>query len=61
MTPNELIDSIVSRLPPYLWHVDDETWREVVEPVIVTLRTLPGPTRPRQQVWRVHCTVLAKD
>lgn len=58
-TPAQLIESITSKLPPYLWHVPDETWREVVEPVLADLRALAEPDRPRPQVWRSLRTVLA--
>lgn len=57
-TPAQLIESIATKLPPYLWHASDETWRDVVEPVLADLRSLPEPDRPRPQVWRSLRTVL---
>ncbi|MFB7664931.1 class I SAM-dependent methyltransferase [Kitasatospora sp. NPDC056138] len=59
-SPRELHDSLARRLPPYLWDVDAQTWRTVVEPVLAELLALPDPDRPRPQVWRMRRTVLAK-
>ncbi|XVQ82884.1 class I SAM-dependent methyltransferase [Microbispora siamensis] len=59
-SPAELAESIERRVPPYLWHVPDDVWRDVVVPVVAGLRALPDPDRPRVQTWRSMCTVLEK-
>jgi SAM-dependent methyltransferase len=59
-TPTVEADAIENRVYSSLFDVDDETWRDVVIPVIDALRSLPDPDRPRQRhnrhpllVWRV--------
>jgi hypothetical protein len=59
-SPNELADSIASKLWSYLWLLDEPTWQDTVAPVIAALRALPDPDRPRRQTARMRLTVLAK-
>jgi SAM-dependent methyltransferase len=59
-TPAALIRSIEDRVPPYLWDVDDRTWKRVVEPVLAELRALPDQHVARAHRWRSECTVLRK-
>ena len=59
-TPNELADTIATKLWSYLWLVDEPTWRDTIDPVIAALRALPDADRPRRQTARMRLTVLAK-
>jgi SAM-dependent methyltransferase len=56
-SPNATADSIVNRLWSYLWDVDDEEWRDVVEPVVARLRGLPDTDRPRP--YRISSRLVA--
>jgi SAM-dependent methyltransferase len=60
-SPDEFAAGLAARAWPYLWAVDDDTWRSVVEPVIAALRRLPGPDRPRHQVWRASLSVFGRE
>jgi hypothetical protein len=59
-SPNELADTIATKLWSYLWLVDEATWHDTVAPAIAALRALPDPDRPRRQTARMRLTVLAK-
>src|SRR5262245_8586824 len=48
VTPNGNADRIERRVFSALWDVDDGTWESTVVPVIVALRALPDPDRPRR-------------
>lgn len=59
-SPAEEIANIEDRIYSSLFDVDDATWAAVVEPVLVRLRALPDPDRPRDRrnrhpllVWEV--------
>jgi SAM-dependent methyltransferase len=54
-SPAAEADSIERRLWSFLWDIDEETWRELVEPTVAQLRALPDPDRPRSDVS--HCQV----
>jgi SAM-dependent methyltransferase len=54
-SPAAVVDIIERRLWSSLWDMDEETWREVVEPGVARLRALPDPDRPRADVS--HCQV----
>ncbi|NUR60582.1 MAG: class I SAM-dependent methyltransferase [Catenulispora sp.] len=58
--PAAFVDMVATRQPPFLWHVPDEDWQRVVEPVLAALRTLPEPERPRAQRWHTLATVFVK-
>jgi SAM-dependent methyltransferase len=45
--PAEELDNIEHRRYSSLFDVDDDTWTNVVEPVLEQLRALPDPHRPR--------------
>jgi len=59
-TPNAMADGVERRLWSYLWNVDDETWEREVRPVIVALRALPEPDRPRHPAMRHRLSVFAR-
>ncbi len=59
-TVTDEIANIEGRIYSSLFDVDDATWAAVVEPVLVRLRALPDPDRPRDRrnrhpllVWEV--------
>lgn len=59
-TPADQIRLIEARSFSSLFDLDDETWRQVVEPVLDALRAMPEPQRPRTRrsrhplvVWEV--------
>jgi SAM-dependent methyltransferase len=59
-TPNAVADSIERRLWSYLWSVDELTWDTIVVPVVVALRALPEPDRPRQYDLSSRMVVFAR-
>ena len=46
-SPNDRADAIEARNWSSLWDLDDQTWAEVIQPVIDDLRALPNPDSPR--------------
>jgi ubiquinone/menaquinone biosynthesis C-methylase UbiE len=58
ITPNAMADGVERRLWSYLWNVDDEMWEREVRPVIVALRALPEPDRPRHPAMRHRLSVF---
>jgi SAM-dependent methyltransferase len=48
------------RVLAFLWDVDDDTWRRVVQPVIDERRSLPHKQRPRHRVHRHDLLVFEK-
>jgi SAM-dependent methyltransferase len=58
--PSAVADSIEQRLWSYLWHVDEPTWNAVVAPVVVALRALPEPHRPRRYELSSRLAVFAR-
>ena len=51
-SPNGLADQIQQRLYAPLWDLDDDTWLEVVDPLIRRVRAMPEPDRPRHRIGR---------
>jgi SAM-dependent methyltransferase len=43
-----------------LWNVDDDTWADVVQPLIDRLRALPEPDRPRHRTLAHHLLVFTR-
>jgi SAM-dependent methyltransferase len=60
MSPEEIARNTEDRLYSILWDVDDERWRELVEPVIRRLRQFPDPERPRPRVHEYRLVVLER-
>lgn len=60
MSPEEMARSTEDRVYSILWDVDDETWRDLVEPAIQRLRGLPDPERPRPRVHEYEVIVLER-
>jgi ubiquinone/menaquinone biosynthesis C-methylase UbiE len=59
-SPAEYADVVEQRTFSFLWDLDDETWGNVVQPVIDGLRALPEPNRPRGVVHRRDLLVFEK-
>jgi ubiquinone/menaquinone biosynthesis C-methylase UbiE len=59
-SPAEYADVVEQRTFSFLWDLDDETWGNVVQPVIDGLRALPEPNRPRPVVHRRDLLVFEK-
>lgn len=59
-TPAQFADVIEQRVFSFVWDLDDQTWAEVVQPVINGLRALPDPTRPRRVDQRRDLLVFEK-
>ncbi|MBV9283391.1 MAG: methyltransferase type 11, partial [Acidimicrobiia bacterium] len=51
-TPADFADVIEKRSFSWIWDLDEQTWNEVVQPVIDGLRALPEPTRGRSVTLR---------
>jgi len=60
MSPEEVARNTEERMYSILWDVDDETWRDLVEPVIRRLRGLADPERPRPRVHEYEVIVLER-
>jgi SAM-dependent methyltransferase len=58
MSPSELARNITERRMPYLFEVDEATWRELVEPSLEALRKLEGQDRQRRTAWRIQRSVF---
>ena len=51
-SPADFADVIEKRSFSWIWDLDEQTWNEVVQPVIDGLRALPEPTRGRSVTLR---------
>jgi SAM-dependent methyltransferase len=60
MSPEEVARNMEDRVYSILWDVDDERWRDLVEPVIRRLHGLPDPERPRPRVHEYEVIVLER-
>lgn len=60
-TPAELADLLATRSWSFLWSLDQEQWEREVEPVIASLRALPGQDVPRPQQGHRTLTVLERE
>lgn len=60
MSPEETARNIEERVYSILWDVEDTTWRDLVEPVIGRLRSMPEPDRPRPRVHEYRLVVLER-
>ncbi len=60
-SPADLADLTERRSWSMLWDVDDQQWRDQVEPVIAALRALPDQERPRRQQASRTFSVFERD
>lgn len=56
-SPAERADAIERRDWSSLWELDDETWAEVIQPILDDLRALPEPERRRDCIHRHRLSV----
>ena len=59
-SPAKMADPIEQRAFSYLWEIDDETWSDVVLPVVAQLRALPDQDRGRVLRQRQDLQVFEK-
>jgi ubiquinone/menaquinone biosynthesis C-methylase UbiE len=59
-TPADFADVIENRTFSFVWDLDEETWANIVQPAIDSLRALPDPTRPRRVVHHRDLLVFEK-
>jgi SAM-dependent methyltransferase len=60
MSPEEVARNMEDRVYSILWDLDDERWRDLVEPVIRRLRGMPEPHRPSPRVHIYPLIVLER-